>query len=108
MLNKIHPFNFARINDYELEINNNKLALAQFLFVDEENHTNYYLISNKDEKLFLLPELKQYDFILVIKGAIDFFEEVHLKDTIKSIDEVQIIYPIEIEKLKSKNHLIYV
>ena len=36
------------------------------------------------------------------------FEEVQLKGAIKKISAVQIIYPIEVDKLKSKNHLIYV
>ncbi len=108
LFNKIHPYNFSRINDYELEISNNKLKLPQYLFVDEENHTTYYLIANKDENIFLLPELKTFDYILIIKGAVDFFEEEQLKDAIKKISEVQIIYPIDVEKLKSKSHLIYV
>ncbi len=82
--------------------------LPQYLFVDEENHTTYYLIANKDENIFLLPELKTFDYILIIKGAVDFFEEEQLKDAIKKISEVQIIYPIDVEKLKSKSHLIYV
>ena len=108
LFNKIHPYNFARIEDYEIEINGNLLVLAQYLFIDEENHTSYYLIANKIESNFLIPELKNFDFILIIKGAIDFFEEEQLKDTIRKISAVQIIYPIEVNKLKSKNHLIYV
>ena len=108
LFNKIHPYNFVRIEDYELEIIGKQLVLAQYLFIDEENHTNYFLIANKDDNNHLLPELKNFDFILIIKGALDFFEEVQLKGAIKKISAVQIIYPIEVDKLKSKNHLIYV
>ena len=81
---------------------------TQFTFIDEENHTTYTLIGNRDESLLLIPELKNFDYLLLIKGAIDFFEEETLKDNIKTIPIVQIIFEVETEKLKSKHNLVYV
>jgi hypothetical protein len=56
----------------------------------------------------LIPELKNFDYLLLIKGAIDFFEEETLKENIKTIPIVQIIFEVETEKLKSKHNLVYV
>lgn len=81
---------------------------AQFTFIDEENHITYTLIGNRDESQLLIPELKNFDYLLLIKGAIDFFEEETLKEDIKTIPTVQIIFEVETEKLKSKHNLVYV
>lgn len=81
---------------------------TQFTFIDEENHTTYTLIGNRDESQLLIPELKNFDYLLLIKGAIDFFEEETLKENIKTIPIVQIIFEVETEKLKSKHNLVYV
>jgi hypothetical protein len=108
LLNKIHPYKFVRIDDYELEINSKPNAFAQFIFDDEENHTQYVILSNKDESSFLIPELRNFDYLLLIKGAIDFFEDETLKNNIKTIPSIQIIFEVETDKLKSKQNLIYV
>lgn len=108
LLNKIHPYKFVRVDDYELEINSKPNAFAQFIFDDEENHTQYVILSNKDESSFLIPELRNFDYLLLIKGAIDFFEDETLKNNIKTIPSIQIIFEVETDKLKSKQNLIYV
>ena len=108
LLNKIHPYKFVRIDDYELEINSKPNAFAQFIFDDEENHTQHVILSNKDESSFLIPELRNFDYLLLIKGAIDFFEDETLKNNIKTIPSIQIIFEVETDKLKSKQNLIYV
>lgn len=108
LLNKIHPYKFVRIDDYELEINSKPNAFAQFIFDDEENHTQYVILCNKDESSFLIPELRNFDYLLLIKGAIDFFENETLKNNIKTIPSIQIIFEVETDKLKSKQNLIYV
>jgi hypothetical protein len=107
-LNKISPYHFSRVDDYEIEIASKLFAFAQYTFNDEENHITYILIINKDESQLLIPELKNFDYLLLIKGAINFFEEEMLKDNIKTIPTVQIIFEVETEKLKSKHNLIYV
>lgn len=107
-LNKIYPYHFSRVDDYEIEINSKLCAFAQFTFIHEENHTTYTLIGNRDESQLLIPELKNFDYLLLIKGAVDFFEEETLKEHIKTIPTVQIIFEVETEKLKSKHNLVYV
>lgn len=107
-INKFNPFSFVRTDDYQLEINDKPCEFAQFVFVHEENHTTYTLLANKDESSYLLPEVKNYDYLMVISGATDFFEEQALKEVFKQIPVVQIVYAIETEKLKSKSNLIYI
>ena len=108
LLNKIYPYKFIRVDDYELQMNAKPCAFAQFIFEDEENHTQHIILSNKDESTFLIPELKNFDYLLLIKGATDFFEDETLKNNIKTISSIQIIFEVETNKLKSKHNLIYV
>ena len=106
--NKIYPYQFSRVDDYEIEIASKLFAFAQYTFNDEENHITYILIINKGESQLLIPELKNFDYLLLIKGAINFFEEETLKKNIKTIPTVQIIFEVETGKLKSKHNLVYV
>lgn len=107
-INKFNPFNFSRVDDYQITIQDKTCAFAQFVFMHEENHTTYTLLANKEESNFLLPEVRNYDYLMVITGATDFFEEQPLKELFKQIPVVQIVYEIETEKLKSKSNLIYI
>lgn len=106
-INQHNPFAFARIDDYELELNGLLVSFACFEFKHEENHTTYLLLNNKDDGQYLLPDLKNCDYLLIIKGAIDFFEEQPLKELFRQIPTVQFIYATDPDKLKSKTNLMY-
>lgn len=106
-INHHNPFQFVRVEDYTLEINGRNCEFAQFAFNYEENHTQYTLVSNRDEGHLLIPELKHCDYLLIIKGATDFFEEAPFKELFKQIPVVQFIYPADPNKFKSKTNLMY-
>lgn len=107
-INRTNLFNFVRVQDYELNLGGKDCGFTQFQFHEEENHLYYTLLANRDEQSLLLPDVKNFDYLMIIKGALDFFEEDVFKASLKQISVVQLIYPIETEKLKSKQHLIYV
>jgi hypothetical protein len=66
------------------------------------------LLSNKDDGQYLLPDVKNCDYLLIVKGAIDFFEEQPLKDVFRQIPTVQFIYATDPNKMKSKTNLMYI
>jgi hypothetical protein len=72
---------------------------------DDINKISYHLIENKDEGHFLLPEIKNIDYLLMIRGATEFILPQTLIDNIKKLQEVQLVTSIDLEKLKSKHHL---
>ena len=68
---------------------------------------DYYLISNRSSKGFLIPEQKSTDFFLLLKGASN--DEI-VEHIISKISEIQLVltsYQINVGGLKSKQNLIF-
>ncbi|MBU8891354.1 MAG: IPExxxVDY family protein [Bacteroidales bacterium] len=65
-----------------------QIDYSMYNFNDDNNFISYHLISNKSEKGFLLPEMKNLDFVLKVSGEpdIDF-----LKDLLRELKKVNII-----------------
>lgn len=105
-LNQLGHLNFYRDHDYELHFDEQLLSFPCFSFIDEENHLNFTLIGNKDDNQWLIPEYKHVDFIIAVQGAIDFFDEEHFKQLVMKSKVVQLIFSVDVNKLKSKNNLI--
>ena len=74
--------------------------------VDEENHLTYILVENKNEKRYLASELKSLNYLLIVKGGLDFFVADDCIKSINKIPEIKFISSIEPEKLKSNLSLI--
>lgn len=107
-INKYLSYNFSHSG--ELILYENEKPSAEFTrygFTDEINHLEFYLIENKDEAGYLLPELRNVDYFMVIKGALDFLDVKQLIDHIKPLEPVQLITEIDHHKLKSKQNLIF-
>lgn len=75
-------------------------------YSDDINRLQYHLLGNKDEGQCLLPELKHVDYILMIKGAIEYFKPEKFIATVKTLESVQLITPLNSSILKSKHNLI--
>jgi hypothetical protein len=102
-------FNFVNddeIRDYAI-INNlseNKSLASNnnTLFADEEKH-----IISKSENDFLIPELKNIDFFLIIRGEIEEDEISELTQKIKDLEMVLTAKQFDAHQLKSKKNLIF-
>lgn len=106
-INKTFPYDFVREDDYEIELSGRACSFQKFVFTHEENHTTYYLLANKDEGAVLMPELRNFDFLLTVNGALEFFDEERLKQDFTRMQGVQLIYNIETDSLRSKQNLVY-
>jgi hypothetical protein len=81
-------------------------AFAYFDYYDELNRISYQLFANKDESVFLLPELKHMDYLLMIKGVLEHFSMESFTGKLKSLPGVQFATRLEHLNLKSKHNLI--
>lgn len=106
-INHKYPYSFERTEDYGINLNDKPYSFSRFDFKHDENHTAYILLANKDEGAFLLPELRNFDYLLLVNGALDFFDESALRQDIGSVPSVQIVYAVDINTLKSKQNLVY-
>lgn len=106
-LNKLLEIDLTRAKDLEIISKNTTGNYALFEYIDEDNFLDYYLISNRGEKGFLIPEHKTIDFLLQLKGATNEDIEEELISKICSLSIVLTAYQIDVDSLKSKQNLIF-
>jgi hypothetical protein len=92
-------------------LNNEKLVISNYLF--ETEHAQFRLLKNKSEERtsdkmgFLIPELNKFDYLIMKNGIIGDYSDSELINKIQKIKEIQYIVSLDIEKLKSKENLIF-
>jgi hypothetical protein len=110
LVNKELDLNLVKADDLELEfLNAEKLEIAQYFL--SLPHGFIQLLKNKainstQQLAYLLPELKNLDYFLLIQ---DETEELDLVNFMKKLAQnplVQSIVRIDISKLKSKENLL--
>ncbi|SDX59725.1 hypothetical protein SAMN05444411_10714 [Lutibacter oricola] len=123
ILNKHLNFRFTRYKE-NLDFKTSKAEYPLFEFKDDCSLINYYLINNKyklvienkdNEGLFggnystleyLLPEKKRVDYFLKIEGSCN-ASTFKLVNDLNKINQIITSYTININDLKSKDHLIF-
>jgi hypothetical protein len=75
-------------------------------WTDCENYLQYYLIKNKDNNKFLIPEKAQIDYFLVIQDA-GMVELDVLLTQLKKISSILTALIIDPSTLPSKNRLVF-
>jgi hypothetical protein len=58
-------------------------------------------------KIYLIPEFKKVDFFFKIENGKVKIDVSKITNCIKKIDRVSTVYAVEVEKIKSKNNLIF-
>lgn len=58
-------------------------------------------------KIYLIPEFKKVDYFLKIENGEVNIDMSKITNCIKKIDRVSTVYAVEVEKIKSKNNLIF-
>jgi hypothetical protein len=107
-LNKALELDFERVQDVDL-IEPKQKALIQFAcfhYYDAEAELDYYLISNRADSNFLIPEQTKTDFFLRIDGDSVQYNESDIIRKIKNIPKVLTSFKIEPDSLKSIENII--
>jgi hypothetical protein len=110
-INKLLNIKFQRDPDLCLDFDQgNKLVFSNFKYDTE--YAGLRLLRNRsfdsrDSKPFLLPELKEYDYIIKSEGEKNIFNMKEIAEKLKSLSIIQFIRKIEIHTLKSKENLIF-
>ncbi len=108
-------------NDLDLIEKKQTVCFATYQYLNEENQKELYLLKNntlnkvvekdktlfedntKEEKLFLIPELSEFDYILKNYG----YDSKKIVTKVKQISNIQVIKKIEVSNIKSIHHLIF-
>lgn len=109
-------------NTFELQLNkahdiaidflkSQNLIISNYLY--ETEHSTFRLLKNKsadvfeDNLAFLIPELKRFDYLILIQGFDDTFNTGDIKKLLSSIPKVQYVQNFQIDDLKSRENLIF-
>lgn len=90
-------------------LNQQNLIVSNYKFATE--HTTFRLLKNKSvqdgSSSCLLPELAQFDYLIMIQGVGDFFDNVDIVQALKQVPAIRYISNININQLKSRENLIF-
>ncbi len=107
-INNAFPFKLHRQEDVVLERqpSNENLYFNFYAYEDEINFFKIELIKNKSLGGYYLKELKNFDFILMVKGELDFFEIDVFSALLKKMPSIQSAIAIDLSKIKGLSQLI--
>lgn len=108
-LNHYLSLGFIKENE-DLEVflsKSNEASLHSiYAYTNKETHNEFYLINNRSNTGFLVPEQPLADYLLIIKENFNFSLSLFLKK-IKNINFVLTAFEIPVSQLKSKANLIF-
>jgi len=110
LINHCLKVHLVKMEDIELEFIDNNIFISNFSY--ETGNSIFRLIKNKniigeDSLVYLLPEMKEFDYLIMLEGQGDSFLVHDIVENLKSVEEIQYITQVDISKLKSKENLIF-
>jgi len=90
-INSYAALDLKKYGDMSLNKDPNPVSVSWFYFLDENINTSYYLIGNKGKEGLLFSELKQIDYLLLIKSS---FKENDFEEKIKQIRNIQQVFAV--------------
>ena len=108
-LNKQLNIQFDRIEELTLQFYSEEyqVQFTRYHYYLPQSETDYYLLANKGTEGFLIPEMNNVDFFILIRNYIDNESLEQLIAGINKIPEVQVAVEVDPKKLKSKENLIF-
>jgi hypothetical protein len=108
-INQKLDFDLKKTED--LEIKEKKQAepslFSMYVHENPEEYVEYYVIANRGANGMLVPEQKQADYFLMIRGTIT---DGQVESIIKQLREISMVltaYEIDPTQLKSKHNLLF-
>ncbi|MCF8379775.1 MAG: IPExxxVDY family protein [Bacteroidales bacterium] len=107
-INNSLSFDFIREDDYKIFNKKNKLEIGfpSFIYRNASQYIDHRLLVNKSDQGILLEEIRNIDFLMVIKG--DYYEgyDKILQMKLQNLETVQSCFIIDVNKLKDKERLL--
>lgn len=107
-INQTLQMDFTRSADHSLK--HRKTGQEQqfscFIYEDDEAYVTYKMLSNRSESGYLLEELKNLDYLMVITGECDEDYAADFREKLLSLESVQSCFVLEPEKLKGCERVI--
>ena len=111
-LNEQLGINLAKQEDEIFEfLGDVRLFISNYSYQTE--HSTIRLLGNRSleesssSKQYLIPELKQFDYLILTDGSENSPDAYYIRDQLRNLKGIQLVSVIEIEQLKSKENLIF-
>mgnify|MGYP001585107554 CR=1 FL=1 len=100
---------FVKVQDISIreKKNTDPVNYGIYHYLDEGIHTDFFIIVNKTGNSTLIAEQKQADYLLKISGNISVEEKYRIMKKLKEINNVIMVFDIDVEKIKAKQYLIF-
>lgn len=105
-LNKRMGWRLRRISDIIMNQRSNDSSHAQFRFEHPTEQSTITLIDNNTPEGFFLPDVQHFDYVLKIENDQFGCDDAFFRK-LRSNPFIITAYPINVEKLKSKQNLLY-
>nr|WP_294896474.1 IPExxxVDY family protein [uncultured Pedobacter sp.] len=107
-INKITEFDFRKVDDLEISFKNTpKKFFSRYVYYPENIECEFIFLANKGTDGFLIPEMKQIDYFILIKEFIDEEDQDLFLSQLRQLKEIQAVVEVKPEKIKSKENLIF-
>jgi hypothetical protein len=106
-LNRTLGINLSLTDDLQVSIKNTLVSFRRYTDEGDEGIDKYNFFINRNGSVYLLPELKKIDYVLLIQseGSLSVIEAKVLQ--LKSLQEFNAIYKVDLNSMKSLNRLIF-
>lgn len=106
-INQSLGIDLEKVENLEIKSKNENLSFSLYSYYKEEDKNEYFLIGNRSIKGYLLPEEKQIDFLLQVKGPLKKKEKDVLVEKLGKLPLILKLYELNANQLKSKKNLIF-
>ncbi|MBD1394099.1 IPExxxVDY family protein [Mucilaginibacter sp. ZB1P21] len=109
LINKYLNFNFTKIDDLKLDIGplNGSILFSLYHHNWESTETDFYFIGNKGSEGYLVPEMREADYFILIKNYIDDDDLEAMIYNLNKITEIVAAVKIDPKKIKSRENLLF-
>ncbi|PKP00902.1 MAG: hypothetical protein CVU14_06395 [Bacteroidetes bacterium HGW-Bacteroidetes-9] len=102
-LNRDTHLNLANLDDIPIYFEKEDLLIKFPIYscFEADQRLYYYLIGNNFDRIKMIPEYKQADYLLFLKGQINNERLTSLISSIRTIKEIQLVFAIDKDKIKN-------
>jgi hypothetical protein len=107
-INSELKMSFCKMEDLSMVMNKQGDDAFFSYYTDISQETErFMMITNKGSNAWFFPEIKNIDFLLIAQDPGSWFDAQEMLRKLRTLSVVSGAYPIDYEKLKSKENLLY-
>ncbi|MBN1416776.1 MAG: IPExxxVDY family protein [Bacteroidales bacterium] len=99
---------FAKINDFNVYYGADTCnAFSRYFFEDEDSRISFYILSNRCDNGYLVPEYRVVDYFLFLKGEIESSLEEEIIHKLKQVNIIATAFAINNKTIKSIKKILH-